>query len=139
MLEFNQNHKVADISSIRHKLVKTGGRVLFGGVLISSVLLLGGCGTKKQDDVPTATIIIITNDDALLMDLSWYDKSYDYGQSVAQVKDMDGNKLLISHDNAIIVNGDCSHEKAEQIAEKLVGEKGKVVCYDEIKTYSKRK
>ena len=38
MLEFNQNHKVADTSSIRHKLVKSGGKVLLCGILISSIL-----------------------------------------------------------------------------------------------------
>ena len=144
MLEFNQNHKVADTSSIRHKLVKSGGKVLLCGILISSILLLSGCGAKKEEPTngnltPVATAIIMTNDNALLMDLSWYDKDYSYGQSVAQVEDMDGDKLLLGHEYAIIVVGENSHEKAEQMAETLVGEKGEVICYDEMQNHGKSK
>lgn len=144
MLEFNQNHKVADTSSIRHKLVKTGGKVLLCGILISSILLLSGCSAKKEEPTndsltPVATAIIMTNDNALLMDLSWYDKDYSYGQSVAQVKDMDGDKLLLGHEDAIIVVGENSHEKAELMAETLVGEKGEVICYDEMQNHGKSK
>lgn len=138
MLEFNQNHRVADTSSIRHKLVKSGGKVLLCGVLTSSILLLSGCGANKEDNLtPVATAIIMTNDNALLMDLSWYDKDYSHGQSVACVKDMDGDKLIVGHEDAIIVTGENSHEKAEQMAENLVGEKGEVICYDEMQNHDK--
>ena len=143
MLEFNQNHKIADTSSIRHKLVKTGGKVLLCGILISSILLLSGCGEKKESTndnlTPVATVIIMTNDNALLMDLSWYDRDYSYGQSVAKVKDMDGDKLILGHEDAIIVVGENSHEKAKQMAESLVGEKGEVICHDEMQNHGKSK
>ena len=148
MLEFNQNHKVADTSSIRHKLVKTGGKVLLCGILISSILLLSGCGAKKEvttnDNLtPVATAIIMTNDNALLMDLSRYDNLFDRnfsnGKSLSRVSDMNGDELILSHEDAIIVVGENSHERAEKMAEALVGEKGEVICYDEMQNHVKSK
>ena len=145
MLEFNKEHKAADLSAIKSKTerIKNVGKVMLCGIALSSVLLLSGCNhpeTQKEvvdNSTPVATAIIITNDNALLIDLSTYDSDYSYGQSVADVSDMDGDRLLLGHDYTIIVTGKNSHQKAEEMAESLIGDKGEIICYDETKNYGK--
>ena len=145
MLEFNQEHKAADLSAIKSKTekIKNVGKVMICGIVLSSVLLLSGCSpSKTQSEVvdnstPAATAIIITNDNALLVDLSEYDNDYSYGQSVADVRDMDGDRLLLGHDYTIIVTGENSHQKAEEMAEGLIGDKGEIICYDEAENHGK--
>ena len=146
MLEFNQEHKVADLSTIKSKTerIKNVGKVMICGIALSSVLLLSGCNSSEtQKEVvdnltPVATAIIITNDNALLVDVSFYDRSYSYGQSVADVRDMDGDRLLLGHDYTIIVAGENSHEKAEAIAHGLISENGHITYYND-QTYTKSK
>lgn len=140
MIEFNNNHKMADLSivEIKKEKMKKIGKNLMCGTMISSMLLFSGCDLKDSN-VPTATAIIITNDDALIMDLSDYDNDYSYGQNVAYIKNMNGDKLRIGHENIIILDGEDSHQKAKEMAEFLIGETGEVICYDESNKFSRTK
>ena len=76
MLEFNEQHKSADLSTIKHKLdrAKQIGKVMICGIMISSTLLLSGCGRINQQSVEitepqiTQTAIVMENGNALLID-----------------------------------------------------------------------
>ena len=140
MLEFNKDHMAADLSAIKPKTkkLKNIGRVVICGIALSSVLVLGGCTYKKSvDNSPVATAIVFQNDNAMLMDLSKYYGESPYGRPVADVYDMDGDRLLLGLDHTIIVTGENSHQKAEKTAENLVGGNGKITYYDEDEDYEK--
>lgn len=145
MVEFNNSHKMADLSIIetRKEKIKKYGKSLMCGTMISSMLLFSGCNVKdsnvKDSDLPIATAIIITNNNALIMDLSDYDNNYSNGQSIAYIKNMNGDKLRIGHEDIIILDGEGSHQKAEEMAEFLIGETGEVICYDESNNFSRTK
>lgn len=158
MLEFNQEHKVADLSAIKSKTEKARktGKVMLCGITLSAVLLLSGCGnevtnTNQQTDVvqPTtsSTAIIMENGNALIVDLQSYEKYTDDEGSIHYdiiSKDQTwvlhtstGDKLLVDLDSVKFVDGENSHEKAEAIAQALIGENGQLTCYDEIQSYVK--
>lgn len=130
MFEANKKQEV-ESTSIKHKLVRTGGKIILSGVLISSTLLLSGC---TSDENKTFTAIFITNDNALLIDVDEYQY---YRSGEVAMYDMNGNKITIDSENVIIIKGENSHEKAQQIAEDLIGEKGEIVDYNEEQGYSK--
>lgn len=159
MLEFNQEHKIADLSEIKSKTEKARktGKVMLCGILLSAVLLLSGCGnevtnTNQQTDVvqPTtsSTAIIMENGNAMIVDLESYDKyistmdgAYTYA-TLAQDRTWilytsNGDKLLVDFDSVKFIEGEDSHEKAETIAQALIGENGQVTCYDEVQSYGK--
>ncbi|MEE3342804.1 MAG: hypothetical protein VZS44_01790 [Bacilli bacterium] len=145
MLEFNQDHKSADLSALRSKIKKFiyTGKVILCGVALSSILLLSGCegktsnNTKTDSSEPVATAILLNDDEALIMDLSYYFKDYSYGLDVSYIYNMDGDELIVGNDNIVIIKGENSHEKAEKMAEGLVSENGKITCYDEEKAHTK--
>lgn len=158
MLEFNQEHKVADLSAIKSKTEKARktGKVMLCGIMLSAVLLLSGCGnevtnTNQQIDVvqpiTPSTAIIMENENALIVDLQSYDKYIrDMGANhySTYVEDRtwilytsNGDKLLVDFDSVKFIEGEDSHEKAETIAQALIGENGQVTCYDEVQSYGK--
>lgn len=121
MLEFNQEHKVADLSAIKSKTDKSKktGKVMLGGIMLSAVLLLSGCGnevtsTNQQTDVVqpiiSSTAIIMENGNAMIVDLESYDKCISNGDMayncVALAEDRTwilytstGDKLLVDFDS----------------------------------------
>lgn len=158
MLEFNQEHKVADLSAIKSKTEKARktGKVMLCGIMLSAVLLLSGCGnevtnTNQQIDVvqpiTSSTAIIMENENALIVDLQSYDKYIrDMGANHYSTYAEDrtwilytsnGDKLLVDFDSVKFIEGEDSHEKAETIAQALIGENGQVTCYDEVQSYGK--
>lgn len=158
MLEFNQEHKVADLSAIKSKTEKARktGKVMLCGIMLSAVLLLSGCGnevtnTNQQTDVvqpiTSSTAIIMENGNAMIVDLQSYDKYIrDMGASQysTYVEDRTwilytstGDKLLVDYDSVKFIEGEDSHEKAETIAQALISENGQVTCYDEVQSYGK--
>ena len=69
MLEFNQEHKFADLTEIKKKteMAKKTGKVVLAGITLSAVLLLSGCESEnkqeEQVDVQniSSTAIIMDN------------------------------------------------------------------------------
>ena len=158
MLEFNQEHKVADLSAIKSKTekAKKTGKVMLCGIMLSAVLLLSGCGnevtnTNQQTDVvqpiTSSTAIIMENGNAMIVDLQSYDKyTRDMGSDSYSTYAEDrtwilytstGDKLLVDFDSVKFIEGEDSHEKAETIAQALISENGQVTCYDEVQSYGK--
>lgn len=154
MLEFNQEHKLIDLSTIKEKTnrSKNAGKVTLCGILVSSVLLLSGCShthanASKNKDI-SSTAIIMENGNAIIVDLQSYEK---YVKDIGSIKydeyAMDknfvlytssGDKLIVDFASVKIIEGENSHEKAEFIAESLINENGQITDYDE-KEYSKTK
>lgn len=158
MLEFNQEHKVADLSAIKSKTekAKKTGKAMLCGIMLSAVLLLSGCGnevtnTNQQTDVvqpiTSSTAIIMENGNAMIVDLQSYDKyTRDMGAINYSTYAEDrtwilytstGDKLLVDFDSVKFIEGEDSHEKAETIAQALISENGQVTCYDEVQSYGK--
>ena len=158
MLEFNQEHEVADLSAIKSKTekAKKTGKVMLCGIMLSAVLLLSGCGnevtnTNQQTDVvqpiTSSTAIIMENGNAMIVDLQSYDKyTRDMGAINYSTYAEDrtwilytstGDKLLVDFDSVKFIEGEDSHEKAETIAQALISENGQVTCYDEVQSYGK--
>lgn len=158
MLEFNQEHKVVDLSEIKSKTEKSRktGKVMLCGIMISAVLLLSGCkneeaNTNQQINIvqpnTSSTAIIMENGNALIVDLQSYDKYIrDMGAGKYDTYAVDrtwilytstGDKLLVDFDSVKFVDGEDSHKKAETIAQALISENGEVTCYDEVQSYGK--
>ena len=98
MLEFNQEHKAADLSAIKSKTkkVEKAGKVMLCGITLSAVLILSGCSNSNTNtDVQsnpveptitssdaveptiTSTAIIMENGNAMIVDLQSYQKYID--------------------------------------------------------------
>ena len=141
MLEFNQEHKVANLSTIKSKTEKARktGKVMLCGIMLSEVLLLSGCGnevtnTNHQTDIvksiTSSTAIIMENGNAMIVDLQSYDKyTGDMGANTYSTYAEDrtwvlytstGDKLLVDYDSVKFIKGEDSHEKAETIAQASV-------------------
>lgn len=103
MLEFNQEHKAADLSAIESKTkkVKYAGKVMLCGITLSAVLILSGCSNSNTNtDVQsnpveptitssdaveptiTSTAIIMENGNAMIVDLQSYQKYIDERDSM---------------------------------------------------------
>lgn len=142
MLEFNLEHKVADMSMIKAKTekVRKTGKVVLCGVMLSAVLLLSGCdkGTYTAYHSQQATAIIMENGNAMIVDLSSYCKYY-YGgdERTFVLETTSGDTLLVDTYCVKFVEGYGSHEKAETIAQALISENGQITCYDEVQNYGK--
>lgn len=167
MLEFNQEHKLADLSAIKSKVekIRTNGKVILCGVLCSAVVLLSGCSYFRDHDLPpsnhisddshqTITAIIIENGNALIVDLKSYEKyaerEYSFEGDVGGPEystratdrtwvlyTVDGDRLYVNVDLVKFIEGEDSHKKAETIAQTLINDDGKITCYDEIENYGK--
>ena len=158
MLEFNQEHKAADLSAIKSKTekVKNAGKVMLCGITLSAVLLLSGCSNSNTNtDVQsnaieptiTSSAIIMENGNAMIVDLQSYQKyieEHGTGQSSSLAMDRTwilhtstGDKILVDFDSVKLIEGEDSHEKAETIAQSLISENGQITCYDEVQSYGK--
>ena len=161
MLEFNQEHKAADLSTIKSKTekVKSAGKVMLCGITLSAVLLLSGCSnsnTNTNTDVQsnvveptiTSSAIIMENGNAIIIDLESYKKWTDDGGSeywdtigndrTWVLYTTSGDKMLVDFDSVKFIEGENSHEKAETIAQSLLSENVQITCYDEVETYGKK-
>jgi len=142
MLEFNQNHKVIDSSAIKSKTEKARktGKVMVYGILLSGVLLLSGCRKNKEEQpIITSTAIIMENGNAMIVDLQSYEhSSVDYrDEKMWFLYTSTGDRLLVDFTSVQFIDGENSHEKAETIAQALIGENGQLTCYDEVQSYGK--
>lgn len=145
MLNFDKNHVGADLSQIKeklNKLIDSTGFVI-GVVTLSSVLITGGIYVTgnaikehSADAAEISTVVIVNNDNALLVDFVEDGK---YGLNARSFKTTSDDTIIVNDDNCTIVEGENSHEKAEEIARSLVGEDGQITYYDEAETYSKNR
>ena len=127
MIDFNQYNMFEEIRN-KTKKIQSYGKVAACGLALTTSLLLGGCESNDtQEENFNYTAVIITNEDALIMDF----KSFRYTDGYIRITNMDGDVIILSYENTIIIYGDNTHEKAVNMAEKLVGDNGKVVYYDE--------
>lgn len=126
MLEFNKEHKIADLSAIKSKTekAKKTGKVMLSGILLSAVLLLSGCGnevtntnqqTNAVQPITSSTAIILENGNAMIVDLQSYDKY----ASIRKASGTDnyiqdriwvlytntGDKLLVDFDSVKFIEG----------------------------------
>jgi len=153
MLEFNNEHKTADISSIKPKInrAQNAGKVILCGIVISSLLLFSGCGNlvNKEQPIITSTAIIMENGNAMIVELQSYRKT-PTGSTVTDegllkltrlaLTTIDGDILIVDSDvnrSLKIIEGKNSREKAEMMAQNLLGENGKISFYGEAETYGK--
>lgn len=121
-----------------------------------SVLLLSGCRdsnvvandqTNTEQPTITSSAIVMENGNAMIVDLQSYKKySVDLGSDriSSYVEDRTwvlytstGDKLLVDYDSVNFIEGENSHEKAETIAQALIGESGLITCYDEVQSYGR--
>lgn len=157
MLEFDQGHKVADLSAIKFKTEKTKkiGKVRLCGIMLSGVLLLSGCGRNvtninQQTDVTqqntSSTAIIMENGNAMIVDVIQIYSFRTYSVDHLKFNDskisyvlttVSGDELIVDYNNFKLISGEDSHEKAETIAQALISENGEITCYDEIESYGK--
>lgn len=158
MLEFNHEHVGADLSQIKSKIsrAKKVGKVMLAGVALSAVMLLSGCSnsnaiTNEQSGVEqpviTSSAIIMENGNAMIVDVQSYQKYVgEQGSTLYDTLAEDrtwilytsnGDKLLVDFDSVKFIEGEDSHEKAETIAQALIGENGQITCYDEVETFGK--
>ena len=132
MLEFNQEHRVADLSEIKQKTekAKNAGKVIMCGTVISAALILSGCNpdaiknqqiedsnqqTEVIEPITTSTAIIMENGNAMIVDLQSYSKyTEDIGSIHYNVFAEDktwvlytstGDKLLVDFDSVKFIEG----------------------------------
>ncbi len=137
MLEFNHEHIGMDLSQIRSKVskAKNVGKVMLAGVTISAGLLLSGCCNAKEDNLNvTSSAIIMENGNAMVVDIVDY---YYTNHRLCRLTTVSGDELLVDYASFKLIMGEDSHEKAETIAQSLIGENGEVTCYDEVETFGK--
>ena len=150
MLEFNQDHKSADLSTIKHKIekAKKTGKVMLCGITLSAVLLLSGCSKfnannniDKNIHSNTSSAIIMENGNAMIIDLQSYDLLSSTGIGSADriwlLYTISGDKIVVDFESVKFIEGEDSHEKAETIALSLISENGQITCYDEVQSYGK--
>lgn len=139
MLEFNHEHIGIDLSQIRSKVskAKNVGKVMLAGVAISAGLLLsGGCANAKDNLNVTSSAIIMENGNAMVVDIVDVHHYYSDGKAYV-LTTASGDELVVDFASVKLITGEGSHEKAETIAQSLVGENGEVTCYDEVETFGK--
>ena len=144
MLEFNEQHKSADLSAIKPKLerAKKIGKTTLCGILVASMLLFSGCGMKKPNEsigqTEQVTAIVFHDENAIIMDL---DKYCYYGTTAQNILlyTTTGEMHIVSVENAHVIEGENSKEIAEVMARKLVGENGTLSYYEEIAQNNKTK
>lgn len=146
MLEFNEQHKSADLSTIKPKLdrAKQIGKVAICGIMISATLLLSGCGRINQQSVEvtepetTQTVIVIENGNALIIDATkistgGYGNRTDY----FSLTTTSGETILEAVENVHIIEDENSREIAEKYAESLIAENGRITYYEDIVGYER--
>lgn len=137
MLEFNEQHKSADLSSIKPKLdrAKQIGKVAICGILISATLLLSGCANidkytaeKITNSEITYTAIQMENGNALIIDI---ERSTISG-NIINLTTTSGEVLIASAETTKILKCENSREIAENLAESLIAENGRITYYEDI-------
>ena len=151
MLNYDEEHKAADLSPIKSKLKKFWKAckeevavIIVGGVGLSIAVVFGISLIHlalREPSTPTypnrGTAIVTQGDNALLIDINDYHREKstnmlmgtEYGDLIYLTLE-DGSTYIGNVNNTQIIKGEDSHEKAETIAQTLIGENGTIVDYD---------
>lgn len=131
------------------RLKKAASMVVAGTIALTSVVGLTGCGqdaektVSKTDDENTnvtKTAIIMENGNALIVDVveeEFFSMEDFRLERSYLLKTTSGDEIVVDFDKFKLISGENSHEKAETIAQALIGEDGQVICYDEVENYGK--
>lgn len=129
MLEFNEEHKIVDLSTVKERIdkVKRIGKFTLCGIALSSMLLLSGCNNNFSKNSNGINCTAVTRDDVdvIVIDLT----SHNQLNGNAYERDTDGNYIVIDDNLVICYYGDDCYEKAIEKVNDLVGEDGKVIYY----------
>lgn len=131
MLEFNEQHKYADLSSVKPKLdrAKHIGKVAILGIMISSTLLLSGCNYTMFDTKYTFNkAIILSEDCASIIEIK---KWKDYDGEQLQIQTKDGAIILTSSKDTKLIDDRNSNISAEDLIRTIKGDDVQINYLDE--------
>ena len=146
MLNFSEEHKSVDLSSIKSKLEKVGKSLVIkiGAILLSAVILFSGCSYNPQTGEishhqETYIAMVIENNKVMLIELE-SSKSYDELSEGYVAKKVDyiqlhtksGEVLLFPVESVRIIKDENSKEVGEELAKYFFGEDVEIEYYDEI-------
>ena len=144
MLEFNQDHKKADLSSVKSKLekAKIAGTVMLGGIFIAGCIMFGNYignqafPNNENGDVPVNYSAVVEKDDqAMVVDLNYYTQRLNGNPFVKSdqytLVTPDGDRIVTQKDAVVIFDGDDAHEKAESYAQEKYDE---VIQFEEVQS-----
>lgn len=96
MLEFNAKHQKADLtrSDMKNGKYKKRGKVMLGGILLSTVILFSGCGkTVSKDSTPDLNRAMISiGNEYVVVDINEYTR---WSDSNTELKLTDGTSLTV--------------------------------------------
>ena len=96
MLEFNKEHKKADLShtDIKNGKYKKSGKVMLGGILLSTIILFSGCSTKvdKNSNSDLNRAMISIGNEYVVVDVNEFTRWTD---SNTELKLSDGTSLSV--------------------------------------------
>ena len=120
--------------------VKKASTALVLGSIISC-LALSGCNMdnpkqNSEENIRTRTAILVENETAILIKLK--DKALAIDRTV-HLNAASGATIIADQKSVQIIIDENSYEKAEIIAESIVGENGQVIDYDDMQKTRKLK
>lgn len=134
MLNFNKEHSVADLSSIKPKMnkAKNTGKTLLAGIALSSMLLLSGCGNYDMFDTKYTfnKAIIFGENCATIIEIeSWRD--YEDGEQI-QLETKDGAYILTSSFDTKLIDDRNSAINAEDVVKAIKGNDVQITYLNDI-------
>ena len=147
MLNFDNSHKTADMSSVKSKIekAKVAGKVLLAGAFISGCIMFGNYigdqmfPHEKDGVLPPVnySAVVQENDHAMIVDLNYYTE---VGHSPLAIHDNsgvllvtpEGDRIVTGVDSVTIFDGDDAHEKAENYAQSMYQQDGQITYYESI-------
>ena len=143
MLNFDESHKSADLSSVKSKLekAKTAGKILIAGVFISGCILFGNYignqafPNNENGDVPVNFSAVVTeSDQPVIVDLYYYTKKIDPNPFINSNKytlvTPDGDRIVTNMDDVVVFEGENAREQAENYARSVYGEDAQIVYFE---------
>ena len=149
MLNFDNSHKRADMSSAESKIekAKIAGKVLLAGVFISGCILFGNYigdqmfPHEKDGVLPPVNYSAVVEEDgsAMIVDLNYYTQVRHnplavHDNSGVLLVTPDGDRIVTNVESVTIFDGEDAHEKAENYAQSMYQQDGQIVHYEDIQT-----
>ena len=135
MLEFNKEHVGADLSQIKPKIsrAQNTGKAVLAGIIISSILLLSGCGNYNMVDTKfTFNKAIIFGEDCATIIV--IEKWTDYDGEQLQIQTKDGAYILTSSYDTKLIDDRKSDISAEDLIRSIKGEDVQINYLDDAAT-----
>ena len=86
----------------------------------------------REDSVYYDSAIVFENGNALIIDYHNYSKTNDKVELITQY-----GTINVDENSVILVEGNNSHERAEEMAKSLIDEDGKITCYKKSEEHNK--